>query len=143
MDESQRTPSEAETRALGERLGRSLQGGEVLLVCGDLGAGKTQFAKGVARGLGIEVEILSPTFTLAARYEGRLPLVHYDLYRVREGRELVDLGFLESDDPGEVTLIEWGDRIDPPPGAVVVRIAILPDGTRRIDIEDPHREAPP
>lgn len=132
--------SEAETRACGERLGTRLRGGEVVLLCGDLGAGKTQFAKGVARGLGVSAEVLSPTFTMAARYEGRLPLVHYDLYRVRDERELVELGFLAGDDPREVALVEWGDRIPPPPGCVHVELHLESASRRRIEIEDPGLE---
>jgi tRNA threonylcarbamoyladenosine biosynthesis protein TsaE len=126
--------SEAETQALGEKLGARLQGGEVILLCGDLGVGKTQFAKGVARALGVRAEVVSPTFTMAARYPGRLPLVHYDLYRVTRAVELREIGFLDSDDPREVALVEWGDRIPPPAGAVQVTFAILADGARRIDI---------
>lgn len=133
--------SEAETRACGERLGKRLEGGEVVLLCGELGAGKTQFAKGVARGLGVTAEVLSPTFTMAARYEGRLPLVHYDLYRIRDARELVELGFLAGDDPREVTLVEWGDRVEPPPGCIRVELGLLPDGRRRIAIEYPVPES--
>ena len=79
--------------------------------------------------------VVSPTFTMAVRYEGRLPLVHYDLYRVRSERELVEMGFLESDDPREVALVEWGDRTEPPAGAIRVRIEIEPDGSRTIDID--------
>ena len=135
--------SEAETRACGERLGARLAGGEVVLLCGDLGAGKTQFAKGLARGLGITVEVLSPTFTMAARYEGRLPLVHYDLYRVRDARELVELGFLAGEDPDEVAVVEWGDRVPPPPGCWRVELHVEPDGRRRIDIEAPSAEVEP
>jgi tRNA threonylcarbamoyladenosine biosynthesis protein TsaE len=130
-----RSRSATETQALGARLGARLRGGEVVLLCGDLGAGKTQFAKGVARGLEVAPEIVSPTFTLAARYEGRLPLVHYDLYRVRRERELVEIGYLDGDDPREVSIVEWGDRVAPPSGAVRVAITLLPDGERRIDIE--------
>ena len=135
--------SEAETRACGERLGRRLRGGEVVLLCGDLGVGKTHFAKGVARGLGVEAEVLSPTFTMAARYDGRLPLVHYDLYRVREERELVEMGYLSGDDPAEVALVEWGDRVPAPAGCWRVELHIEPDGRRRIDIcvPDPEYEA--
>jgi tRNA threonylcarbamoyladenosine biosynthesis protein TsaE len=133
--EVHRSTSEEETRALGERLARTLTGGEVVLLCGDLGAGKTVFAKGVARGLGVEAEVVSPTFTMAVRYEGRLPLVHYDLYRVRGARELEELGFLAGDDAREVALVEWGDRAEPPRSRLEVRIAIEPTGARRIEIE--------
>lgn len=126
--------SEAATQALGERLGAQLRGGEVVLLCGDLGAGKTQFAKGVARALGVEGEIVSPTFTMAARYAGRLPLVHYDLYRVARAAELREIGFLESDDPREVALVEWGDRVAAPAGAVRVDLSIEGEGARRITV---------
>lgn len=109
----------------------------MVLLCGDLGVGKTQFAKGLARGLGIVSEVVSPTFTMAVRYEGRLPLVHYDLYRVRGERELVEMGFLEADDPREVAVVEWGDRADVPAGAICVRIGIASDGTRTLDLDRP------
>jgi tRNA threonylcarbamoyladenosine biosynthesis protein TsaE len=106
-----------------------------VLLCGDLGVGKTQFAKGVALGLGIRNEVVSPTFTMAVRYEGRLPLVHYDLYRVRGPRELVEIGFLEADDRREVALVEWGDRAAAPAGAIRVRIDLEPGGDRCIEVE--------
>lgn len=135
------TSSAAATRDLGARFAARLRGGEIVLLCGDLGAGKTQFAKGVGRGLGIAAEIVSPTFTLAVRYEGRLPLVHYDLYRVRTQSELVEIGFLESDEPLQVTLVEWGDRVPPPAGAIRITIAVLPDGGRSIEVPDLAAEA--
>ena len=130
-----RTESEKETRALGERFAATLAGGEIVLLCGDLGAGKTQFTKGVARGLGVAAEVLSPTFTLAARYEGRLPLVHYDLYRLREARELREIGWLEADDPNEVAIVEWGDRVPPPAGAIRVRFVVESASTRHLVFE--------
>jgi tRNA threonylcarbamoyladenosine biosynthesis protein TsaE len=129
-----RSRSAEETQALGERLGARLHGGEIVLLCGDLGAGKTQFAKGVARALGVASEIVSPTFTIAARYPGRLPLVHYDLYRIARAAELREIGFLESDDPREVALVEWGDRVPPPAHAVRVEFVLEPDNTRIITI---------
>lgn len=132
-----RTATAAETQALGRRFGALLHGGEVVLLCGDLGAGKTQFAKGVAEALGVAAEVVSPTFTLAARYEGRLPLVHYDLYRLRDPRELREIGFLESDDAAEVAVVEWGDRIAGPSGAIRIHFEVEPGGTRRIEIEEP------
>ncbi len=132
-----KTTSAAETRALGVEFGSHLVGGEVVLLCGDLGAGKTQFAKGVAAALGVQAEIASPTFILSARYEGRLPLVHYDLYRVRSAAELREIGFLESDDPREVALVEWGDRVAAPVGAVRIVFTVTADGGRDIVIEAP------
>jgi tRNA threonylcarbamoyladenosine biosynthesis protein TsaE len=132
--------SEGETRACGEAFGRRLAGGEVVLLCGDLGAGKTQFAKGVARALGVAAEVLSPTFTMAARYEGRLPLVHYDLYRVRSERELLEMGYLCGDDATEVALVEWGDRVAPPAGCWRIDLHVEPDGRRRIEITSPDAE---
>jgi len=129
-----RSASEAETRALGARLGARLRGGEVVLLCGDLGAGKTQFAKGVAQGLNVTGEVVSPTFTMAVRYQGRLPLVHYDLYRVRTAAELVEMGFLAGDDAREVTLVEWGDRTERPAGAIEVHLQLEADAVRRIDV---------
>jgi len=130
-----RTASEAETRALGRRLGDVLHGGEIVLLCGDLGAGKTQFTKGLAAALGVAGEVVSPSFTLAARYEGRVPLVHYDLYRLRHPRELQEIGYLESDDRQEIAVVEWGDRVHAPPGAIRIRFEVEPGGTRRIEID--------
>src|SRR3989442_12762067 len=124
--------SEAETRGLGERLARRLRGGEVVLLCGALGAGKTQFAKGVGRGLGVRGEVVSPTFTLAVHYEGRMPLVHYDLYRLRHEAELAEIGFLESDDPRAVTLVEWAERLPEPPSSPRVALDLEADGGRRV-----------
>lgn len=131
------TASAAATQALGRTFGATLRGGEIVLLCGDLGAGKTQFAKGVAAALGVRAEVVSPTFTLAARYDARLPLVHYDLYRLRDPRELREIGFLESDDPAEVALVEWGDRVNAPAGAIRIRFDVEPGGHRRIEIEEP------
>ncbi len=127
--------SERETRQLGESLGSRLRGGEIVLLCGDLGVGKTQFAQGIGRALGIPSPLVSPTFTLAVQYEGRLPLVHYDLYRVESAVELEEIGFLESDDTRTIAVVEWADRTEAPPGAIRVDIELSADGTRTIRIE--------
>jgi tRNA threonylcarbamoyladenosine biosynthesis protein TsaE len=127
--------SETETRRAGERLGRILQGGEIVLLHGDLGVGKTQFTKGIARGLGIRDEIVSPTFTLVAQFEGRLPLAHYDLYRVESSRDLQEIGYLEEDDPRCVRVVEWGERAPRPPGAIVVTLELVGNTERRIHVE--------
>ena len=132
---------EAETFALGERVGARLAGGETLLLDGSLGAGKTMFVKGLAAGLGIDVdEVTSPSFTLVNRYDGgRLPFYHLDLYRLPEGAaaaHAVDLDELLAEER-VVIAIEWAERMGgyrlPPP---VWRISIAGDGDepRRISI---------
>lgn len=102
------THSAAETRALGRALGSVLARGDVVLLAGGLGAGKTELTKGIADALGVAEAVVSPTFTLARRYEGRVPLLHVDLYRLDRVQELIDLG-LEEDADEAVTVVEWGD----------------------------------
>lgn len=128
--------SESDTRAIAARLAAELKPGAVLLLSGDLGAGKTAFTKGLAEGLGIDAaDVTSPTFTLVHEYrQGRLPLVHVDLYRL-EQVDLDELGMdAELADQG-VLAIEWADRlIRVPGGAVSVKIASTGDNTRAIAI---------
>ena len=103
-----------ETRALAERLGRLLRPGDVLCLVGDLGAGKTTFTQGLALGLGLPPEepVNSPTFTLLAEHPGgRLPLYHFDVYRLPDSSGLYDLAFDEYLDAGGVVVIEWADRV--------------------------------
>lgn len=100
-----------ETRALAAALAPLLDEGDLLVLAGDLGAGKTCFTQGLGAGLGIDERITSPTFTLANRYEGRLVLNHLDAYRIDSLAETLDLGLTELLEDG-VTVIEWGDRID-------------------------------
>ncbi len=102
--------SAAQTHRLGARLGELLQAGDVLLLEGDLGAGKTVFAQGVAEGLGIQDPVTSPTFTLIHEYEGRLPLYHVDLYRLAGDPDAAAIGLEEYLWGEGVTLIEWPDR---------------------------------
>jgi tRNA threonylcarbamoyladenosine biosynthesis protein TsaE len=102
--------SAAQTHRLGARLGELLQAGDVLLLEGDLGAGKTVFAQGVAAGLGIDDPVTSPTFTLIHEYEGRLPLYHVDLYRLAGDADAAAIGLEEYLWGEGVTLIEWPDR---------------------------------
>ncbi len=131
-----RSNSEAETRAIAARLAANLQPGVVLLLSGDLGAGKTAFTKGLAEGLGIDPgEVTSPTFTLVHEYRGgRLPLVHVDLYRL-ERADLDDLG-MDSDLAAlGVLAIEWSERLlRVPVGAVAVAIAATGEGRRTITV---------
>ena len=105
------TSTTDETIDLGERLGRLLQAGDVLVLTGDLGAGKTQLTKGIARGMGISDDVTSPTFNILMVYEGgSMPLYHFDLYRLDDPNQLEDIGFydaLEGDGP---CVIEWGEQ---------------------------------
>lgn len=105
------TTGPEDTRDLAATLSTVLSDGDLLVLTGDLGAGKTCFTQGLARGLGIEDRITSPTFTLANRYRGRLVLNHLDVYRLNSVAETLDLGLTELLEDG-VTVIEWGDRID-------------------------------
>ena len=103
------TTSEHETRDLGEALAPLAGEGDVVILTGDLGAGKTRFTQGFARGLGISDTVTSPTFTLVRIYEGRLRLQHADLYRMEGSDEVADLVLGDLADPAAVSLIEWGD----------------------------------
>ena len=107
------TRSVDETRDLGAAVSELARPGDVLVLAGDLGAGKTAFTQGFGRGLGVEAPITSPTFTLAQVYEGRLPVHHIDVYRLDQMAEVLDLGLPEVLDEGGVVLIEWGDAILP------------------------------
>lgn len=104
------TVGPAETQKLAAALASVLVDGDLLVLTGDLGAGKTCFTQGLGRGLGIEDRITSPTFTLANRYDGRLRLNHLDVYRLESEAESLDLGLDELLDDG-VTVIEWGNKI--------------------------------
>jgi tRNA threonylcarbamoyladenosine biosynthesis protein TsaE len=102
--------SEKDTQALGELLGRRLFPGALVLLHGELGAGKTVFARGVARGLDVTAPIQSPTFTLMNAHNGRLPFYHFDLYRLEAEEELFELGIDELMDGDGVTLVEWAEK---------------------------------
>ena len=115
------THSAAETEALGERLAARLTGGEVIAYTGDLGAGKTAFTRGLARGLGITDRVTSPTFTIVNEYEGgRLPLFHFDMYRLGSSEELFDIGWEDYLARGGVCAVEWSERVsDALPGDTI------------------------
>ena len=106
------TRSTDETLELAGTVGDLLRAGDVVSLVGDLGAGKTVFARGVARALGVTEPVVSPSFTIVREYEGRMPLVHVDVYRIDTVQELYDLGFEELVRDDGVTLVEWGDMID-------------------------------
>jgi tRNA threonylcarbamoyladenosine biosynthesis protein TsaE len=135
--------SPEETQSLGKELGSFLRGGEILLLSGELGAGKTLFVKGLAEALGIpDEEVTSPSFTLVNHYLGRLKLYHIDLYRLNEGAQAahaVDLDELLMDESA-VIIIEWAERMGPYPlPEPVWRIRITGDGDepRAIHISRP------
>ncbi len=108
-----RTKSVEETRALAAELAPLARPGDLIVLAGDLGTGKTAFVQGFARGLGVVEQVTSPAFVLVRSYEGRLPLTHLDVYRLDHLQELVDLGIAEMLDEGGVTVIEWGDVVTP------------------------------
>lgn len=108
MSTSAETASAEETRALGRRLGQAVEAGDVIALEGDLGTGKTELVKGIGEALGVAAAVHSPTFVLHHRYAGRIPIEHYDLYRL-EGMAWVDTG-LDEPAPDAVTVIEWPDR---------------------------------
>src|SRR5215467_8551805 len=103
----------AQTQRLGARLGELLHGGELLLLDGDLGTGKTTLTQGLAEGLGIHEVVSSPTFTLLKEYEGRIPLYHFDFYRLDDPNEVFDLGFEEYFESKGVCVVEWAQRAEP------------------------------
>jgi tRNA threonylcarbamoyladenosine biosynthesis protein TsaE len=131
------TRSESETAAVGRELALTLSEGAVVLLFGDLGAGKTAFVRGLAEGLGLEpADVSSPTFTLIQEYRGgRVPLLHADLYRLDDPREIDDLG-LDELGSGAVLAIEWADKLPHPSGgAIVVRIDHAEDTERVVTVE--------
>ena len=137
MTETILTHSEEETAAVGRELAATLSAGDVVLLYGDLGAGKTAFVRGLAEGLGVSRdEVSSPTFTLIQEYRGgRLPLFHVDLYRIEDPREFDELGLDEIAEDG-VLAIEWADRYPRPPAhAVRVSIAHAGENQRRVTLE--------
>ena len=130
------TNSPAETEALGQRLAETLQPGDVIAYTGDLGAGKTAFTRGLARGLGITERITSPTFTIVNEYlGGRLPLFHFDMYRLGSSEELYEIGWEDYLARGGVCAVEWSENVtEAMEGAVSVTIDVLGENTRRITI---------
>ena len=113
MEKAYVSASPEETEAVAAELAKEVSAGSIYTLSGDLGAGKTVFAKGFAKGLGISSPVTSPTFTLVNEYhEGRLPLFHFDVYRLGEAEELYDTGFFDYLSRGGVCLIEWAERVE-------------------------------
>ena len=135
-----RTTSAAGTRAVGAAIASVLCAGDVVILTGDLGTGKTVVAQGIASELGVEEPVVSPTFTLLREYDGRLPVRHLDVYRLDHVQEAIDLGLEELLDDG-VVLVEWGEGVREllPADRLEVALALLPpdeadDDTRRITV---------
>jgi tRNA threonylcarbamoyladenosine biosynthesis protein TsaE len=130
-----RTKSADDTRALAAEVAPFARPGDLILLEGGLGTGKTVFVQGFAKGLGVTDRVTSPTFVLVRSYAGRIPLVHLDVYRLDRMQELVDLGIAELLDEDGVTLIEWGDVVTPALPADFLEIRLEPgesDDERRL-----------
>lgn len=135
-------PTADSTRSVGEAIGALLLPGDAMSLAGDLGAGKTTLVQGLARALGYEGHVASPTFTLVREYRGRLTLQHVDVYRLEKVQDVLDLGL--DDAPEAVLAVEWGDAVEGllPPDHLSVELTVLvgPDGTgeeRRISLRAP------
>ena len=132
------THAAEETRALGARLARILKPGDTLTLRGDLGAGKSELARGVARGLGVSGPVPSPSFTILNMYdEGRCPLYHFDWYRFHDPEEIAEMGFQEQLNGDGVALIEWSEQAPEyvPERRLNVTIKTLDENTRQIFFE--------
>ena len=130
------TVSAEATRRLAAGLAAVAEAGDVIALSGDLGAGKTQFAKGFAEGLGVGATVNSPSFVLMAEYAGRLPLFHLDLYRLADASEAIGGGLIDERQADGVTLIEWAERLGAalPPDRLEVRIDGTGDEPRTIGL---------
>jgi tRNA threonylcarbamoyladenosine biosynthesis protein TsaE len=131
------TNSADETRSLATALARVAHAGDRIALLGPLGAGKTQFAKGFAQGLGVTEVVNSPSFTLMAEYGGRLPMFHQDLYRLAGAADAIAGGLIDERQLTGVTLSEWAERlpVEIDPGRLTVAINVLEDERRRITIQ--------
>ncbi len=131
------TNSPAETETLGAALGKLLPAGTVLAYRGDLGAGKTAFTRGLARGLGCAELVTSPTYTIVNEYlGGRLPLFHFDMYRLRSSEDLWDIGWEDYLERGGICAVEWSENVaDALEDAVTITIEKLGETARRITLE--------
>ncbi len=133
------TGSAAETRALGERLASGLQPGDTVILEGELGAGKSELARGIARGLGVTETVTSPSFTILNVYEsGRCPLYHFDWYRLESEEELYELGMDEYLGGDGIAVVEWAERCPDavPEDCIRIRLEVTGEETRRITVND-------
>ena len=131
------TNSPAETEAIGAALGKIIEPGAVIAYRGDLGAGKTAFTRGLAKGLGCTEIVTSPTYTIVNEYlGGRIPLFHFDMYRLRSSDDLFDIGWEDYLDRGGVCAVEWSENVDDAmEDAIYITIEKLGEDARRITIQ--------
>ena len=136
------TKGEAETEAAGAAFAETLQDGTVVALYGDLGAGKTAFVRGMARGMGIDARVSSPTFTIVNEYPGKRELYHFDMYRLSSSEELFDIGWEDYLNRGGVCAVEWSENVsDAFEGdEITVRIEKLSADERRIEIGEAKTE---
>ena len=130
------TNNEAETIAEGEKLGKTLTPGMVVALFGGLGVGKTAFTKGLALGIGIKDIVSSPTFTIANEYRGKIPLFHFDMYRLESENDLFDIGWDDYLEREGICVIEWSEKIlgALPLNSIYVKIENLGGNVRNIEI---------
>ena len=131
------THSPMETEQLGQKLGQTLPAGTVIAYRGDLGAGKTAFTRGLARGLGITDPVTSPTYTIVNEYlNGRLPLFHFDMYRLRSADDLFDIGWDDYLERGGICAVEWSENVtEAMEDAITVTIQKIGEESRKITLE--------
>ena len=129
--------SQLETEEIGQKLAEKLPGGSVVAMYGDLGAGKTAFVRGMAKGMGLSCRVSSPTFTIVNEYLGERELIHFDMYRLSSADELFDIGWGDYLSRGAVCAVEWSENVQDAffGDEVVVRIEKLNDTDRKITIE--------
>lgn len=132
------TNSPEETEALGKRLALQLAPGDVLALFGGLGAGKTTFVRGLAKGLNIQAPVSSPTYTIVNEYEGEMPLFHFDMYRLSGSQELFDIGWEDYLTRGGVIVVEWSEIVQEVFDRQAIKISFIPHGqAREITIQAP------
>ena len=131
------TKNEKETQEAGAQLVQTLAPGSVVAMYGDLGAGKTAFVRGMTRGLGINFPVSSPTFNVVNEYPGKVPMFHFDMYRLGSADELFDIGWDDYLERGGICAVEWSENVEEAfePGTVKVTITKLGDSEREITVE--------
>lgn len=130
------TNNEIQTGDAGAALAEKLAPGDVIALYGDLGAGKTAFVRGLARGMGLPARVSSPTFTIVNEYPGDIPLFHFDMYRLGSADELFEIGWEDYLERGGICAVEWSENVQGafPPGHIIVSISKTGDNSRKIEI---------